>query len=83
MVARGISQPSGGRRGRPSCEGRVADIVTKGRLAYTIRWRMHVMEVVRPERIVVTASGDLVGEGRWTLAAMGPDGSRTTLGQWT
>ena len=50
--------------------GRVADIHSRGRLPYTLHWRMTVVEA-RPGRRVLEASGDLVGRGVWTLVQDG------------
>lgn len=51
--------------------GRVIDLFTKGWLPYTLRWRFQVVAVERPSRIVLTATGDFVGRGVWTLLEQG------------
>ncbi|QRM35371.1 hypothetical protein [Microvirga sp. VF16] len=51
--------------------GRVLDILTRSRIPYPIRWRLEVIEVRRPEHLVVRASGDLAGEGVWELRQRG------------
>jgi hypothetical protein len=53
--------------GDPDGRGRVLDILTRGRISYPLRWRLQVVEARRPSRIVVRASGDLVGQGAWVL----------------
>ena len=47
--------------------GQALDILTRGRLPYGLRWRLSVVDVRRPERIEIAASGDLIGRGLWTL----------------
>lgn len=47
--------------------GRVIDLFTKGWLPYTLRWRFRVVAVERPHHIVLTAAGDFIGRGVWTL----------------
>lgn len=56
--------------------GKVVELLTKGWLPYTIRWRFRVEESDPPRRIAITASGDLEGRGVWTLA---PDGDQTDV----
>ena len=53
--------------GDPDGRGRVLEVLTRGRIPYSLRWRLEVLEVRRPTRIVVRASGDLVGQGAWEL----------------
>jgi uncharacterized protein YndB with AHSA1/START domain len=65
--------------GDPSGTGRVVDLLTRGWLPYRLRWRMRVEDIVRPERIAISATGDLVGSGCWTLTAHGPGGTATRL----
>jgi hypothetical protein len=51
--------------------GRVLDILTRGRIPYPLRWRLEVVEIRRPDHLVVQASGDLVGQGTWELRQNG------------
>lgn len=53
--------------------GRMAEIVTRGFLPYSIRWRIEATEIRRPDLIRVRASGDLSGVGEWRLAEDGRD----------
>jgi hypothetical protein len=54
--------------------GRGAEIalLTKGWLPYTLRWTLSVTEPVTEAGYALTASGDLVGAGRWTFEQDGP-----------
>ncbi|HEY8597316.1 MAG TPA: SRPBCC family protein [Thermomicrobiales bacterium] len=56
--------------------GKVVELLTKGWLPYTIRWRFRVEESDPPRRIAIAASGDLEGRGVWTLE---PDGDQTDV----
>jgi hypothetical protein len=47
--------------------GRVIELHTRGRLPYTLRWQARTIEVVRPIRVSIDATGDFVGRGIWTL----------------
>ncbi len=51
--------------------GRELDLHTKGWLPYTLKWRLRVLEIEAPQRIVIGAQGDFEGRGVWTLE---PDG---------
>lgn len=42
-------------------------LYTKGWLPYTLRWSFVVTEADRPTRMALTARGDFVGRGVWTL----------------
>jgi hypothetical protein len=44
---------------------------TKGWLPYTLRWQFRVVDVRRPERIAIEATGDLTGSGVWSLMQHG------------
>lgn len=57
--------------GNPDGLGRVLAILTRGRIPYPLRWRLEVIEVRRPEHLVVQATGDLVGQGTWELRQSG------------
>jgi uncharacterized protein YndB with AHSA1/START domain len=47
--------------------GRRVRFHTKGWLPYTLDWESTVVEVERPWRLAITASGDFVGRGVWTF----------------
>ena len=51
--------------------GRVVRLCTKGKLPYTLNWVAKAVEIERPHRIVVQASGDLEGTGEWRLSQSG------------
>lgn len=53
-------------RGDENGIGREIELYTKGWLPYTLRWRFLVTEI-STGRIVLTADGDFVGRGIWTL----------------
>jgi hypothetical protein len=47
--------------------GKAADLHTKGRLPYTLHWRMKVIETNYPLGFTISAEGDFVGRGVWTF----------------
>lgn len=47
--------------------GQRVDLLTKGRLPYTLRWQYTVVEERYPFGSVIEARGDFVGRGEWTL----------------
>lgn len=47
--------------------GRVVDVVSRGWLPYTLRWRGRVTEVDPPHGWTIEASGDLAGRGVWRM----------------
>ncbi len=53
--------------------GKVVRLVSKGWLPYVLQWKARTVEMLRPSRIVLRASGDFEGEGRWTFTADGPN----------
>ena len=53
--------------------GRRVAVTTKGFLPYLIRWEFTVVEEHYPNGSRIVASGDLEGEGRWTLRQDGDD----------
>lgn len=53
--------------------GRVVRYLSKGWLPYLLRWTARTVEADYPTRIVLRASGDFAGEGRWSFEANGPD----------
>jgi len=62
--------------------GKVVDLHTKGWLPYTLKWRFRVTESDPPMGFALTADGDFVGRGIWTITpeVSGADGSpRTTV----
>jgi hypothetical protein len=60
-------------RGTPDGVGASAEVLTKGWLPYTLRWRLTVTEPVTPGGFAVSAVGDLNGEGRWSFVQDGPE----------
>ena len=46
---------------------------TKGWLPYTLRWTLRVVEPITDAGYALTATGDLVGTGRWTFRQDGPN----------
>lgn len=52
--------------------GQVVRYTSKGWLPYILRWTGKALEKEPPHRIVLRASGDFEGEGRWTFRAAGP-----------
>jgi hypothetical protein len=55
--------------------GRGAELAlfTTGWLPYTLRWTLRVEEPVTDTGFALTATGDLVGTGRWTFVPDGPE----------
>jgi len=51
--------------------GKRARLHTKGWLPYTLRWELEVTESRHPEGFSIAATGDLMGEGIWTLEQSG------------
>jgi hypothetical protein len=52
--------------------GEVA-LFTKGWLPYTLRWTLLVTEPITDTGYALTATGDLIGTGRWTFEQDGPE----------
>ncbi len=52
--------------------GEVA-LFTKGWLPYTLRWTLLVTEPITTAGYALTATGDLIGTGRWTFEQDGPE----------
>jgi Polyketide cyclase / dehydrase and lipid transport len=46
---------------------------TKGWLPYTLRWTLRVTEPITDAGYALTATGDLIGAGRWTFEQDGPE----------
>ena len=48
-------------------------LLTKGWLPYTLRWTLRIVEPITDAGYALTATGDLVGAGRWTFVQDGPE----------
>jgi len=57
--------------------GKVLRVETRGHLPYTLRWSFRVVESRHPYGYTVSAWGDMVGTGVWTLELDG-DSTRVT-----
>jgi hypothetical protein len=53
--------------------GNVMALYTKGWLPYTLRWTLRITEPITDLGFALTATGDLVGAGRWTFGQDGPE----------
>jgi hypothetical protein len=53
--------------------GRYIELYTKGWLPYTLRWTLRVTEPITDAGYALTATGDLIGAGRWTFEQDGPE----------
>jgi hypothetical protein len=53
--------------------GKEIDLYTKGWLPYTLRWTLQVTEPITTTGYALTASGDLIGNGRWKFVQDGPE----------
>jgi hypothetical protein len=51
---------------------KVYELLTKGWLPYTLRWRLQRTAKNPPFGFTIAAWGDFVGRGEWTLTADGP-----------
>jgi hypothetical protein len=51
--------------------GAKGDIITKGFLPYVIRWSYEVVATDRPNEFSIIATGDLIGNGHWSLQQKG------------
>ncbi len=61
--------------------GKLVQMVSKGWLPYILRWTARTAEKEFPHRIVLHATGDFEGEGRWSFKA---DGSSVSVEyRWT
>jgi hypothetical protein len=63
--------------GGPDGVGRVVELLTKGWLPYTLRWRITSVEPATAAGFSIAASGDFVGTGRWTFTQEGREVSVT------
>jgi len=53
-------------------KGRTADVLSRGFLPYSLRWRVSVVDIpLEKDGFLVQAQGDLNGIGRWTVRANG------------
>jgi hypothetical protein len=52
---------------------RSVEMLTKGRLPYTLHWTSTVDGPVTDAGFALTATGDLAGTGRWSFVADGPE----------
>ena len=53
--------------------GKAVRYLSKGWLPYLLQWTARTVEKDPPNRIVLHASGDFEGEGRWSFRADGPN----------
>ena len=58
--------------------GSIVDCEVRGALPYSLRFTVEVTTYQPPDLMVIKSSGDLVGEGRWTLEAR-DDGTASTF----
>jgi len=61
------------REGDETGRGGEIALFTKGWLPYTLRWTLLVTEPITAAGYALTASGDLIGSGRWTFEQDGPE----------
>ncbi len=61
-------------RGDENHIGEVVELLVKGWLPYTLRFRLRVTKANRPKTWTLESDGELIGRGIWTLA---PDGEDT------
>jgi len=59
--------------GRPDGVGRSVQLSTTGWLPYTLRWTLTITETMTDTGFALSATGDLVGAGRWTFTPDGPE----------
>ena len=57
--------------GREDHVGDKVHFFTKGWLPYRLRWTAEVVQHAKPHTIEITATGDFVGTGKWTLSPTG------------
>lgn len=60
-------------RGAPDGLGHRLALTTRGWLPYTLRWHLTVTGITPPERLSLSAGGDLEGQGTWILSQDGDD----------
>jgi hypothetical protein len=53
--------------------GKVVRYLSKGWLPYLLQWTARTVEREFPQRLVLRASGDFEGEGRWSFRGDGPE----------
>lgn len=61
------------REGDESGLGGEIALFTKGWLPYTLHWTLRVIEPITETGYALTATGDLIGDGRWTFDQDGPE----------
>ena len=66
------------KRGDGRSVGSVIDAETRGSLPYSLKYTMEITEAREPDHILLRSTGDLVGTGRWELAAAGPHQTNVT-----
>ncbi|WP_211661663.1 SRPBCC family protein [Modestobacter muralis] len=59
--------------GGPDGVGRSVQLSTTGWLPYTLRWTLTITETMTDTGFALSATGDLVGSGRWTFVPDGPE----------
>ena len=57
--------------GDESGVGSVVELLTKGFLPYTLRWKFRVIQSNAPHGFALEAFGDFVGHGIWTFTQLG------------
>jgi hypothetical protein len=53
--------------------GKLVRVLSKGWLPYLLQWTARTIEKEFPNRMVLRASGEFEGEGRWSFRADGPN----------
>jgi hypothetical protein len=61
------------REGDATGVGRALDLYTKGWLPYTLRWTLTITEPITEHGFALSATGDLIGTGRWSFVNEGPE----------
>ncbi len=59
--------------GREHGQGKAADLLTKGKLPYKLRWSMRIVETNYPRGFTLDATGDFVGRGVWRFEQSGDE----------
>jgi len=66
--------------GGPPRPGLTSQVVARGFLPYKLRWTLTILDVDRPRRITLGASGDFEGGGEWTFEP--EEGGTTAQFDW-
>lgn len=66
------------RKGDGRSVGSVFDCTVRGALPYSLNYSMEVIRAEEPHRIELSATGDLVGSGRWEFSSPRPNKSLAT-----